>query len=102
MMSYRLAAEAPDLVAAVAAVSGSMVLAQFHPTLPVPIMHFHSVDDPRALYNGGLGPPFPMTTTRVMHPPVEQQLPRRAVEDNRVWTRVAGQRFQGRTYPRPA
>ena len=37
-------------------------------------MHFHSVDDPRALYNGGLGPPFPMTKTRVFHPPVEQQL----------------------------
>src|SRR6266849_9501927 len=74
MMSYRMAAEAPDLVAAIAPVSGSMVLAQFHPTLPVPVMHFHSVDDPRALYNGGLGPPFPMTSTRVLHPPVEEQL----------------------------
>ena len=74
MMSYRLAAEAPDLVAAIAGVSGSMVVMQFHPTLPVPIMHFHSVDDPRALYNGGLGPPFPGTTTRALHPPVEQQL----------------------------
>ena len=74
MMSYRMAAEAPDLIAAIAGVSGSMVLAQFHPTLPVPLIHFHSVDDPRALYNGGLGPPFPMTKTRVFHPPVEQQL----------------------------
>jgi len=74
MMSYRMAAEAPDVVVAIAGVSGSMVLAQFHPTLPVPIMHFHSVDDPRALYNGGLGPPFPMTATRAFHPPVEQQL----------------------------
>src|SRR5439155_3507988 len=74
MMSYRMAAEASDLIAAIAPVSGSMVLTQFHPTLPVPVMHFHSVDDPRALYNGGLGPPFPMTSTRVLHPPVEQQL----------------------------
>ena len=74
MMSYRMAAEAPDLVAAIAPVSGSMVLVDFHPTLPVPVMHFHSVDDPRALYNGGLGPPFPMTRTRVFHPPVEEQL----------------------------
>ena len=49
-------------------------LAHFHPTLPVPVMHFHSVDDPRALYNGGLGPPFPGTTTRNLHPPVEEQL----------------------------
>ena len=34
-------------------------------------MHFHSVDDPRALYAGGLGPPFPMTTLRVFHSAVE-------------------------------
>jgi polyhydroxybutyrate depolymerase len=74
MMSYRMAAEASDLVAAIAPVAGSMVLVQFHPKLPVPVMHFHSVDDPRALYNGGLGPPFPVTGTQVLHPPVEQQL----------------------------
>jgi polyhydroxybutyrate depolymerase len=74
MMTYRIAAEAPDLVAAVAPVAGSMVLARFQATTPVPIMHFHSVDDPRALYNGGLGLPFPGTQMRVLHPPVEEQL----------------------------
>jgi len=74
MMSYRMAAEAGDLVAAVAPVAGSMTLVQFHPSRAVPILHIHSVDDPRALYNGGLGPPFPMTSSRVEHPPVEQQL----------------------------
>ena len=42
-------------------------------------MHTHSVDDPRALYHGGLGPPFPMTSSRVEHPPVETQLARWAV-----------------------
>lgn len=74
MMTYRLAAEASDLIAAAAPVAGSMVLVNFHPKLPVPVMHMHSVDDPRALYNGGLGPPFPMTNSRVFHQPVEQQL----------------------------
>ena len=74
MMSYRLAAEAPDLVAAIAPVSGSMVLMQFHPALPVPIMHFHSVDDPIAKYNGGLGPERSAQVTRTEHPPVEVQL----------------------------
>jgi len=58
MMIYRLAAEAPDLVAGIAAVSGSMVLAQFHPTLPVPVMHFRSVDDPRAPTTAGSGRRF--------------------------------------------
>jgi polyhydroxybutyrate depolymerase len=74
MMTYRLAAEASDLIAAAAPVAGAMILVNFHPKLPVPIMHMHSVDDPRALYNGGLGPPFPMTNSRVFHRPVEEQL----------------------------
>jgi len=74
MMSYRLAAEASDLIAAIAPVAGSMVLMNFRPKLPVPIMHMHSVDDPRALYNGGLGLPFPGSQYRAFHQPVEEQL----------------------------
>jgi polyhydroxybutyrate depolymerase len=74
MMSYRLAAELSDRIAAIAPVAGSMVLQRFAPVRPVPILHIHSVDDPRALYAGGLGPPFPMTNARVLHPPVEERL----------------------------
>jgi polyhydroxybutyrate depolymerase len=75
MMAYRLAAELPERIAAIAPVAGSMTLpsAIRH---PVPILHIHSVDDPRALYAGGLGPPFPMTDTRVFHPPVRETLER--------------------------
>ncbi|NBS59349.1 MAG: hypothetical protein EBS65_20375, partial [Betaproteobacteria bacterium] len=40
----------------------------------VPILHIHSVDDPRALYAGGLGPPFPMTNARVTHLAVDAAL----------------------------
>jgi polyhydroxybutyrate depolymerase len=40
----------------------------------VPVLHIHSVDDPRALYEGGLGPPFPLTNHRVLHNPVEGEL----------------------------
>ena len=75
MMAYRLAVEASDLVAAIAPVAGSQVIA-FHPAQPLPIMHIHSVDDPRALYKGGLGPPFPFTNVQVLHPPVEQVISR--------------------------
>ncbi len=74
MMSYRLAAELSDRIAAIAPVAGSMVLIRFAPARPVPVMHIHSVDDPRALYQGGLGPPFPATNSRVFHPPVEEKL----------------------------
>jgi poly(3-hydroxybutyrate) depolymerase len=40
------------------------------------VLHVHSVDDPRALYAGGLGPPFPLTNVRVTHRAVEAGLAR--------------------------
>ena len=76
MMAYRLAAEAGNHVAAIAPVAGAMVVTAFNPARPMPIMHIHSVDDPRALYYGGLGPPFPLTNSRVLHPAVESTLAR--------------------------
>jgi len=74
MMAYRLAAEASGRIAAVAGVAGAMTVRRFRPAYPMPVMHIHSVDDGRALYDGGLGPAFPWTNTRVLHPPVEAML----------------------------
>lgn len=74
MMAYRLGAEAPGHIAAVAGVAGAMTLPGFGPGRPVPVMHIHSVDDPRALYGGGLGPAFPFTDTRVLHQSVDAML----------------------------
>jgi polyhydroxybutyrate depolymerase len=74
MMAYRLAAEAAHRIAAVAGVAGAMTLPRFAPALAVPVMHIHSVDDQRALYDGGLGPAFPFTDTRVLHEPVDVAL----------------------------
>lgn len=71
MMAWRLAVEASDRIAAIGPVAGAKVLQRGAPTRPVPVMHFHSVDDPRALYAGGLGPPFPMTNSQVFHSAVE-------------------------------
>ena len=76
MMAYRLAADAADRVAAIAAVAGMMTVARFAPAQPVPMLHIHSVDDPRALYRGGLGPPFPGTDLRTEHASVEGGLAR--------------------------
>ena len=67
MMSYRLAAELSERIAAIAPVAGAIAVERYPTARPVPVMHIHSVDDPRALYAGGLGPPFPMTNARVMH-----------------------------------
>lgn len=74
MMAHRLAAEAGDLIAAIAPVAGGMVLPKIQSTRAVPVMHIHSVDDPRALYGGGLGPPFPFTKSRVFHPNIDQMI----------------------------
>jgi polyhydroxybutyrate depolymerase len=81
ILAHRLAAERPDLFAAIAAVSGSLDLAHFAPPSPVPVLQIHSVDDPRALYAGGLGPPFPGTQSRVQHQPVLAGLARWAAAD---------------------
>lgn len=82
MMAYRLAAEAPGRVAAIAPVGGAMLLDDFPLERPVPVLHVHSVDDPRALYHGGEGPPFPFTRARITHNAVEEQLGR--------WVRLNG------------
>jgi polyhydroxybutyrate depolymerase len=71
IMAYRLAAERAEVVAAIAPVAGAMSLDRFAPARPVPVMHIHSVDDPRALFAGGVGPPFPGTDNRVTHAAVE-------------------------------
>lgn len=81
MMAYRLAAQASERVAAIAAVAGATPLEGFAPSQPVAVLHIHSVDDPRALYAGGLGPPFPLTRIRSLHESVDAQLARWASRD---------------------
>lgn len=75
MMAHRLAAEAGDVFAAICAVGGAMVCEPPRAGAPaVPVLHVHSQDDPRALYDGGLGPAFPLTDVRVQHPRVRDTL----------------------------
>jgi polyhydroxybutyrate depolymerase len=73
MMAERLGEELPDKFAAVAGVAGVHVPA-IRAARAVPLLHIHSVDDPRALYSGGLGPPFPMTNNRVLHQSVNEMM----------------------------
>lgn len=70
MMAYRFAAEASELVAAIAPIGGAIDLAEPFPSEAVALLHIHSLDDPRALYDGGEGPPFPGTDRTVHHEPV--------------------------------
>ncbi|HTY02496.1 MAG TPA: alpha/beta fold hydrolase [Rhodocyclaceae bacterium] len=73
MMALRLGAELPERIAAVASMAGAY-MPGMSAARAVPVLHIHSVDDPRALYAGGLGPPFPLTGHREQHVPVADAL----------------------------
>ena len=70
MTTYRFALEASDRVAAIVPVGGAMLAVAPQGSMPIPLLHIHSVDDPRALYGGGEGPAFPGTDRTVVHRPV--------------------------------
>ena len=53
MMAYRLAAREGRRIAAAASVAGPDMSDSFPSGPPVPVLHIHSVDDPRATYTGG-------------------------------------------------
>lgn len=76
MLSYRLAVELSDRIAAIAPVAGAMALRPFAPRRAVPILDIHSMDDPVTLYTGGLGPPFPREQSLAMHDGVADTLAR--------------------------
>ena len=99
MMSYRLAAELSERIAAIAPVAGAIAVERYPTARPVPVMHIHSVDDPRALYSGGLGPPFPMTNARVMHLAAEAGLADWAQANGCTGAMAQGERkdWQGHT-----
>jgi polyhydroxybutyrate depolymerase len=81
ILAHRLAAERSGIIAAIAPVAGALDLRDFAPTRAVPVLQIHSADDPRALYAGGLGPPFPGTNNRVFHQPVRAGLDQWIVAD---------------------
>jgi polyhydroxybutyrate depolymerase len=55
IMTYRLASELSDRIAAAAPVGGPMGTAACNPKRPVPIIHFHGSDDQFAPFKGGKG-----------------------------------------------
>ncbi len=54
-MSYRLACELSDRIAAIAPVECSMTMTSCTPNRPVPLIHFHSYLDTNIPYDGGVG-----------------------------------------------
>ncbi|MBS0266137.1 MAG: prolyl oligopeptidase family serine peptidase [Planctomycetes bacterium] len=60
MMSYRLAAELSDRIAAIAPVAGTIAIDESRPTRPVPVIHFHGTKDTMVPFTRRVGrkPPF--------------------------------------------
>jgi polyhydroxybutyrate depolymerase len=71
MMSYRLACEASDLVAAVGVVSGVVVTRPCAPASPVAVIHIHGSADQNVPLAGGVGP---KARTRTNYPPVQSSI----------------------------
>jgi len=55
MMAYRMAAEAPELLRAVAVVSAVLDVPPETVKAPVPVLHIHGSDDPFIPFLGGIG-----------------------------------------------
>ncbi len=55
MMAYRLAAEIPDLIAAIAPVAGTLTIDPGTIQAAMPIIHFHGADDRFVPFEGGRG-----------------------------------------------
>ena len=55
MMSYRLAAELSDRIAAIAPVAGTIAIEESKPNRPVPVIHFHGTKDTLVSFEGRKG-----------------------------------------------
>ena len=55
IITYRLASELSDRIAAIAPVGGPMGTETCNPKRPVPVIHFHGTDDENAPFKGGKG-----------------------------------------------
>lgn len=55
LMSYRLACELSDRIAAIAPIAGALVFENCRPVHPVSVIHFHGTADESVPYHGGIG-----------------------------------------------
>jgi polyhydroxybutyrate depolymerase len=69
-MSYRLACELSDRIAAIAPVASSMTMDVCNPTRPIPIIQFHSYFDSNIPHLGGVGSGF----SSHYNPPIDSVL----------------------------
>ncbi len=74
MFSHRLACELSDRIAAIAPVSGVIMVNECEPKRAMPVMVFHGTEDPRSLWQGGLGDKDPSKGVRDSIPETMRKL----------------------------
>ncbi len=74
MMAHRLACELSERIAAIAPVSGVIMMSQCVPERPMPVMVLHGTKDPRSLWEGGLGDKDPSKGVRDSIPETMRKL----------------------------
>lgn len=79
MLCYRLACEIPERIAAIGPVAGNLAVDSPPASLPMPIIHFHGMQDRNVPYAGGVGP---NAILKIDH---------RSVPDSVAWFREANQ-----------
>lgn len=80
MMAYRVGCEISDRVLAIASVSGTMAIADCHPSRPISVLEMHGTDDSSIPYAGGVD------TLGVTGPAVEAVIKGWAMRDGCVGT----------------
>jgi polyhydroxybutyrate depolymerase len=75
MLCYRLACELSDRITAIGPVAGDMGVTGPVPTRPVPLIHFHGLEDQNSCFHGGVG------TNQI------QPLPHRSIPEGIAWWR---------------
>jgi polyhydroxybutyrate depolymerase len=94
IMSYRLACELSERIAAIGPVAATQNVSPCEPRRPVPVIHFHGDSDQHAPYEGGVGPE---SLADVDFTSVEETIAF-WVEHNRCAAQVQGETAEGVRY----
>jgi polyhydroxybutyrate depolymerase len=95
MMAYRLGVEAPDRIAAIAPVEGALMVEASALRRPMPLIVFHSLDDPWVPYGGSSRPYAWFAHLAAAYPAVDDTIARWRVFDGCPAKAQTGQVLKG-------
>lgn len=97
IMAYKLASDLSDRIAAIAPVGGPMGTETCNPKRPVPVIHFHGVNDEFAPFKGGKGKGVSGTNFFSVEHSINAWVKANACKDEPVLTKVDDKAKDGTT-----